>query len=152
GQLISTAGDWVLIIALPFYVFSLTGSTLATGFMFIVQTLPRVLLGSVAGVYVDRWDRRRTMIVADLLRGALLLAMLAVHSLDELWIVYIVAALQSIIAQFFIPAKNALIPRLVAPADLVDASALNSIGDNVARLTAPAIGGALLAWLGLSSV
>jgi hypothetical protein len=50
GQLISTAGDWVLFIALPFYVFSLTGSALATGVMFIVETLPRVLLGSVAGV------------------------------------------------------------------------------------------------------
>src|SRR5512138_2159413 len=115
GQLISTAGDWVLLLALPFFVYSLTGSALATGIMFIVRALPRVLLGSVAGVYVDRWDRRRTMIIADLLRCFLLLAMMAVHTVADLWIIYLAAVLQSTISQFFTPAKNALIPRLVAP-------------------------------------
>src|SRR6202140_1528925 len=57
GQNISMVGDWVLFVALPFYIYALTGSTLATGIMFIVQTLPRLFFGSVAGVFVDRWNR-----------------------------------------------------------------------------------------------
>src|SRR5437660_7176174 len=80
GQLISVFGDWVLLIALPFYIFDLTGSALATGAMFMAQTVPRVLLGSVAGVFVDRWNRKRTMIAADLSRAVLMLALLSVHS------------------------------------------------------------------------
>lgn len=73
GQVVSLIGDWVLLIALPFYVYALTGSVLATGAMFIAETLPRLVLGSLAGVFVDRWDRRWTMIVADVLRALILL-------------------------------------------------------------------------------
>ena len=68
GQLVSMLGDWIVLVALPFYVYQHTGSALATGLMFIVETLPRLFLGSLAGVFVDRWDRRKTMIAADLLR------------------------------------------------------------------------------------
>ncbi|SRR6266536_3202841 len=50
GQNISMVGDWILFVALPFYIYTLTGSTLATGIMFIVQTLPRLFFGSLAGV------------------------------------------------------------------------------------------------------
>src|SRR6478609_10181441 len=98
GQLISVFGDWVLLIALPFYIFDLTGSALATGAMFIAQTVPKVLLGSVAGVFVDRWDRKRTMIAADLSRAALLLTLLTVHSAHSLWIVYVAGFAQGTIA------------------------------------------------------
>src|SRR5437762_8156300 len=94
GGLVSFAGDWMLFIALPVYVYDLTGSALATGGMFIAQTLPRLLMGSVAGVFVDRWDRRRTMIAADLSRAAILLLLLLVRSADQIWLIYLVAFLQ----------------------------------------------------------
>jgi len=152
GQLISLFGDWVLLIALPFYIFDLTGSALATGAMFIAQTVPRVLLGSVAGVFVDRWDRKRTMIAADLSRAVLILALLAVHSVHGLWLIYLVAFVQAVIAQFFTPAKNAVLPLLVPASDLVAANALNALSENLTRLTAPAFGGALFSLLGLASV
>jgi len=118
----------------------------------MASNLPRVLLGSVAGVFVDRWDRRRTMIAADLLRAALILILLTVHSVHWLWIVYLVAFTQALIAQFFTPAKNAIIPLLVGEADLIPANTLNSLSENLTRLTAPALGGALFALLGLASV
>jgi MFS family permease len=152
GQLISVFGDWVLLIALPFYIFDLTGSALATGAMFMAQTVPRVLLGSVAGVFVDRWDRKRTMIAADLSRGVLILALLSVHSAGWLWLIYLVAFVQAVIAQFFTPAKNAIVPLLVGESDLVAANALNSLSENLTRLTAPALGGTLYGLLGLASV
>lgn len=152
GQLISVFGDWVLLIALPFYIFDLTGSALATGAMFMASNLPRVLLGSVAGVFVDRWNRKRTMIAADLLRAALILTLLTVHSVHLLWIVYLVAFTQALIAQFFTPAKNAVIPLLVGEPDLIAANTLNSLSENLTRLTAPALGGALFGLFGLVSV
>ncbi|HCI79913.1 MAG TPA: MFS transporter, partial [Ktedonobacter sp.] len=58
GNFISMMGDWILLVALPFYVFLRTGSALASGAMFIVEVIPTLLLGSVAGVFVDRWSRK----------------------------------------------------------------------------------------------
>src|SRR5919202_3306858 len=150
--LISMLGYWVLFIALPFYIYTLTGSALATGLMFIVETLPPLLLGSVAGVFVDRWDRRRTLIGADLLRGTILLALLVPRSSEWLGIVYVVAFAQSTVAQFFGPAKGALVPRLVGERHLVAANGLDALSNNLTRLIGPTLGGALLAWLGFTSV
>ncbi len=141
GGLISLLGDWMLVVGLPLFVYGLTGSTLATGTTFIAGQIPRVLLGSVAGVFVDRWDRRRTMIVADVLLALSLLPMLLVHAADRLWIVYCVAFVQSAIVQFYRPAEGALLPRLVAADRLVAANSLNALNDNIARLVGPPIGG-----------
>src|SRR5436309_600162 len=139
-------------IALPFFVYDLTRSTLATGGMFIALTVPRLLLGSVAGVFVDRWDRRRTMIAADVSRAAIMLPLLLVRSPERVWIVYLVAFLEAAIAQFFLPAKSAIIPRLVGEEDLLPANSLNSLSDSLTRLVGPALGGALFGLLGLASV
>nr|MBA3944488.1 MFS transporter [Herpetosiphonaceae bacterium] len=77
--LISMMGNWVLYIALPIYIYQLTGSALATSAMFVAEMVPALLLGSVAGVFVDRWDRKRTMVVANLLLTLGLLPLLLVH-------------------------------------------------------------------------
>lgn len=153
GGFISALGDTVLLVALPFYIYQRTGSALATGTMFIVETVPRIMLGSVAGVFVDRWDRRKTMVVCDLSRAALLLMLLPVVSLPGLlWIVYLVAFAQSAITQFFGPANGALLPRVVGKEHLLAANSLGAINQNVNRLVGPALGGALLGLFGLTSV
>ncbi|TMC59319.1 MAG: MFS transporter [Chloroflexi bacterium] len=152
GQLISIIGDWVLFIALPFYVYNMTGSALATGSMFAAQLLPSLLLGSVAGVFVDRWNRKRVMIASDALRGLVLLLLLVVRSPEQLWVVYLVAIAQSTLGQFFVPAKNAIIPVLVDEHELIGANSLNAVSDSVTRLIGPSLGGVLMAWLGLTSV
>jgi MFS family permease len=152
GQLISLIGDWVLNIALPFYVFGLTGSVSATVAMSMEMTVTRMLFGSLAGVFVDRWDRRKTMIAADLLRASVLLLLLAVHSREWVWLIGLTAFVQSTISQFFEPSKNATIPRLVNEQDLVAANSLNAMSDSLTRLVGPALGGALMGALGLSSV
>jgi MFS family permease len=150
--LISMIGDWVLFIALPIYTYNLTKSSLATGIMFMAGTLPRVLLGSVAGVFVDRWDRKWTMVIADLARAVLLLLLLMVRSSESIWIIYLVAFLQATISQFFGPAENALLPQLVDESHLVAANSLNSLNNNLARLGGPALGGLLLASFGFRNV
>jgi MFS family permease len=145
-------GDWVLFIALPVYVYDLTGSALATGGMFIAQTAPRLLFGSIAGVFVDRWDRKRTMIVANLLSAAALLLLLPVHSIADLWLVYLAAFLQASITLFFQPAESALVPTLVGAEHLVHANALIALNWELTRLIAPPLGGMVMALLGLNAV
>jgi len=152
GQLISIIGDLVLLTALPFYIHQRTGSTLATGAMFLAQLVPGVVLGSLAGVFVDRWDRKRTMVITDLARAALLLLLLMVQFREWLWVIYLVAFLEAVIAQFFGPAKSALIPHLVGDQHLMAANTLNAFSHAVTYLVGPAVGGALLAWLGLEPI
>lgn len=139
--LVSMTGDWILNIGLVYYVYALTGSTLASGSVFLAAIAPQILLGSVAGVFVDRWDRRRTMIGANLLLAAVLLPLLAVDDAGSLWIVYPVVVLSTCIEQFFYPAEQALVPHLVAEDDLITANALNGQNRNLARLVGAAIGG-----------
>ncbi len=150
--LISYAGNWMLRVALPLYVYQQTGSTLATGAMFMAGILPHLLLGSVAGVFVDRWDRKRVMVLANLSRAAILLPLLLVPYSGWLWIVYIVAAAESTIGLFFAPAEGALLPRLVGEDRLVTANSLNALNNNLARLAGPPLGGAVAAFSGLAGV
>src|SRR5229473_1218785 len=152
GQLVSLSGDWLLIVALPFYVYQLTGSILQTGVMLMAEMLPRVLLGSVAGVFVDRLNRRWTMILSDLLRSGFLLLLLFVHSRDLLWLIYIVTILQAIISQFFTPAADAIVPSLVDEQELVAANSLSSFSEAITRFIGPPLGGILLVSLGLFGV
>jgi MFS family permease len=152
GGLISFVGDWALFIALPVFVYDLTGSTLATGVMFMAQSLPRLLLGSLAGVFVDRWDRRRTMIVANLLSAAVLLLLLLVRTPANLWLLYMVAFVQTAVTLFFSPAESALVPHLVGEDQLLHANALTALNWELTRLIAPPLGGLAMVWLGFGSV
>lgn len=152
GGLISMAGDWMLRIALPAHVFTMTGSTLATGAMFMAGMLPTLLFGSVAGVFVDRWDRQRTMVLTNLVLAVCILPLMAVQSADLLWIVYVVAFVQSSVGQFFGPAENALLPTLVGEERLLTANSLNALNNNLARLMGPALGGIVAATVGLTGV
>lgn len=152
GGLVSLSGNWMLMAALPLAVYQLTGSTLATGSLFIASTIPRIALGTVAGVIVDRWDRRRILVVANVALALVLLPLLAVDSKDSVWIVYVVAVVQSTLALVVVPAEGALLPRLVGPEHLVQANSLNALNNQIARLIGPAIGGVVVGFGGLGTV
>jgi MFS family permease len=152
GGLLSVAGDWMLLTALPFHVLVLTGSTAATGAMFVAFALPRVLFSLLGGWLTDRFDRRLLMIGCDLARAALLLPLLAVTSKDQLWLVLAVTVAQSTVGQVFMPARNAALPALV-PTDLrVTANSVDALMMGLTRLVGPVAGGALLAGLGFRAV
>jgi Na+/melibiose symporter-like transporter len=148
--LISLTGDWLLRTGLAFQVYVLTGSTLASGGLLLASFLPAVLLGSLAGVFVDRWDRRTTMIVTNVLNAVVLLPLIAVRDESALWIVYGVVLAQSCLQQFFTPAEQSLVPVLVDEHQLVTANALNSQIRDLARLVGAALGGVLAAAGGLT--
>ena len=152
GGLVSYAGNWMLFIALPIYVYQLTGSAVAIGTAFIIGTLPRLLFGTVAGVFADRWDRRNTIIAANLLMGVGLLPLALVRSVDTLWIVYAVSLFNATVSTVVGPAENALLPTLVSEEDLVTANSLNALNDSLARLVGPPLGGAIAGLLGLMGV
>jgi len=151
ANVVSMAGDWALLIALPVYVYTLTRSALATGASFAVYMAPRILLGPLAGVLADRWDRKRTMVAADLAQAAILLPLLAVDAPGRVWIVYLVTFAEAVAAQFCAPAEGALLPHLVPEDELVAANSLDSVMSGVARLAAPPLGGLLVATLGLGA-
>jgi Na+/melibiose symporter-like transporter len=146
---ISLTGDWLLRTGLAFQVYVLTGSTLASGGLLLASFLPTVVLGSLAGVFVDRWDRRRTMIVTNILNAVVLLPLLAVRDDGAIWIVYVVVLAQSCLQQFFSPAEQSMVPHLVEPGQLLTANALNGQIRDIARLAGAAMGGVLAAAGGL---
>ena len=152
GGLVSDLGDWMLMIGLPVFVFQLTGSALTTATVFVVETIPALIAGQVAGVLVDRFDRRRILIAGSLLQAALLLPLLAVTSADRLWIVYLVAAGQSVLARLCGPATLALVPSLVDRDQLTSANALSAVSQNVARLVGAPLGGIAVGLAGLSGI
>src|SRR5262245_57606900 len=118
GQTISQLGDWFNTVAVFALLLDLTGSATAVAWMMIVQFLPVALVGPVAGVVVDRVDRRRLMIAADLIRGTLILGLLLVRELDQVWIAYVVMSLTVSASAFFEPARTATIPNVTTTEEL----------------------------------
>ncbi len=149
---ISESGDWMFMVAMPVYVYELTGSVGATATNFLVELLPALLLSPVAGVLADRWDRRRTMIGVSLAQTAALLPLLAVQGPGEVFVVNIVTAVQAALATVFQPAKYALLPSLVEREDVPAANGLVSLNGNLARLFGASAGGFVLAWSGLPGI
>lgn len=151
GGLVSVAGDWMLMAVLPYVVYVRTGSTVATAGMTIAQLLPGILLGSAAGVLVDRCDRRRVLVVTNALQAVVVLALLLAGD-ELLWVVYVVAGAQSTLASFSMPAEHSLLPELVPAAELVAANALNALNNRIGRLTGLPLGPLVFAFGGLSAV
>lgn len=150
--LISLAGDWVLRIGLAYYVYALTGSTLASALMLLSSFVPQIVLGSIAGVFVDRWSLKPTMVTANLLLTAGLVPLMVVHHANQIWIVYLVIAYEGCVQQFFIPAAQSLLPHLVDDEHLVTANALNNQSNDLSRLIGSAIGGIVGAAGGITAL
>ena len=151
GGLISMLGGWAMWIALPLHVYELSGSTLATSGVVAALVAPGILFGTVAGVFVDRWNRKTTLVLGNVVLAGATLPLLLVDE-SRLWIVYPLVFVLELVEQFTGPAENAFLPRLVPAEELVAANSLNALNNNLARLGGPALGGALYAWMGLTGV
>lgn len=151
GQFISRAGDALQGLASIWLVLELTDNNpLAAGVAGAIEFLPFLLFGLAGGVLVDRWDRRRVMAGADLLRALLLIAIPALHAAGrlEVWHIVLVGFLLSSLGRFFLPARQALLPDLVGEEHLTRANALSEGAAQVAFIAGPAAGGILLAAFG----
>jgi len=148
GQVISNVGDYFYFLAVPIAVNRLTGSTTAMALSMMSIFLPQLLFGLVAGVFVDRWDRKWTMIVADLLRGLIVLLCLTIRSADQVWIFFLVGFLVSSASRFFFPARSAAIPLIVKKNELMVANGLSQITQTVALIAGSALAGFAIGFWG----
>lgn len=145
GQAVSQLGDWFNSVAVFALLLDLTGSATAVAWMMIVQFLPMAIVGPMAGVVVDRVDRRRVMIAADLIRGALVLGLLLVREREHVWLAYVVMALTVSASAFFEPARTATIPNITSAEELMPANALSSATWSAMLAIGASIGGLVTA-------
>lgn len=122
----SFAGDWFLIVPLLGLVYEATESALAAAAVLAAQALPAALLAPVTGMVSDRFDRRKTLIVSDLVRAVLALSLLATGTVGGVWYPLLIVFLEGAGAAFFYPASTSALPNVVADSDLPAANALMS--------------------------
>ena len=154
GQLGSEIGNGLIQLALPWLVLQLTGSAFQLGFAYFCQFLPMLLFGILGGVFVDRWDRRRTIVVVDALRAIGFLSVGIIYFLGDLTVVHVYAVIfmESTLANLFNPARAALMPNLVSKNDLRAANSLMEVSRHIGFLAAPPAGGFLVALLGPAAI
>lgn len=152
GQLISLVGTWMQAVGQAWLVLELTHSPLALGTVTALQFLPVLMLTLFAGVFVDRVAKRRLLLVTQTtaLLQALALAVLVSSGLVQLWHVYVLATVLGLVNAFDNPTRQAFIIEMVGREDLVNAVALNSTLFNGARVIGPALGGIVIARVGLA--
>jgi MFS transporter, DHA3 family, macrolide efflux protein len=144
---ISLFGDRLHQIALGVMVLAVTGSAMQTGLVFLAATLPNLLLGPIAGTFVDRWDQKWVMIAADLLRAGLVLTVPLLADI-HIWLIYPVVFLTTTVSLFFRPAKAAIIPRIVRREDLTPANGAIWTGEAMADIVGYPLAGVFVAFLG----
>lgn len=150
GQAISQLGDAFYYFAFMFMVKKVTGSDAMVGYVAALETLPFLLIGPYAGVLADRIDRRRIMLLSDVLSaGALLSFGLAtcVNGSPPLWSLFVTPAILSSVRAFFMPAKNAAIPALVPGDKLMAANALSMATQNFMFLISLGVAGTIVSAL-----
>jgi DHA3 family macrolide efflux protein-like MFS transporter len=143
---VSNCGDWLALLSLFSRIaFRGKGSPSEVSGIFIAFIIPVAVLGPVAGVFVDRWSIKRTMIVSDLLRAVIVLLFTVSAALFQF---YALLFALSAVSCFFMPAQAVAIPRIVRKEELLLAHAINSQTMNLNKVISPAIAGALVAWAG----
>ena len=148
GQLVSNAGDWFNQIAVLGLVTTLTGSGLAAGLLFFVDSVPNALISPWAGAVADRFDRRRLMIITDVLRAVIALSMILIDKPSQVPIIYVLSAFLVILSAFFYPAQQAAIPNLVRRDNLLTANAISAATWATMLAVGAALGGIVAATLG----
>jgi MFS family permease len=145
GQMVSTLGTSMSAVTLPLLILVLTGSPAQAGIAGFLQALPFVILSLPAGALVDRWDRKRTMILCDMGRGISFLAIPLADALGHLTIglIYVAVTIHGILFTFFNLAEVAALPQVVSKEQLPAASSLNQAGETASFLVGPPLGGLL---------
>jgi MFS family permease len=144
-------GTWITRIATSWLIYRLTGSAFLLGVTGFCGQIPTLVLAPVAGVYVDRWNRHRVLVVTQVLSmlQSLALAVLALAGIITVAEVLALQLCQGLINAFDTPARQAFVVSMIEDrADLPNAIALNSTMVNASRILGPSIGGVLIAWVG----
>ena len=147
GMCVSLLGDGIFLVAMAWQVYALSNAPTALAIVGITMTVPTIAFLLLGGVVSDRFDRRRVMVAADVLRGLAvgLMALLSLTGVIELWHIAALAAVYGAGTAFFSPSFDALVPEVLPPGDLAQANALDQFVRPIAlRLAGPALGGVLI--------
>ncbi len=148
GQIVSLAGTWITTTATSWLVYRLTGSAWLLGIVGFAGQFPAFLFGPFAGIFVDRWDRRRLLIVTQVISMLQSFALAALTFSGHITVeaIVLLSILQGVVNAFDMPGRQAFLIALIEnKADLGNAIALNSSMVNVARLLGPSIAGVVIA-------
>ncbi|MFN8439530.1 MAG: MFS transporter [Caldilineaceae bacterium] len=154
GQLISILGSATADFAVGIWVYQQTGSVFRFAMIALTSVLPRLLISPLAGVVVDRWNRRTVMLVSDFVHAlcSLTIWLLLLSGQLEIGLLYIVMAVAALASAFQEPAYQAAIPQLVHKEQLGQANGMVDLARGAGQLLAPLLGGFLLAWIGLGGI
>jgi MFS transporter, DHA3 family, macrolide efflux protein len=146
AQIVSIFGDFLALFAVLSDVsFRLRASAAQVTLISVAFLIPFALLGPVAGVFVDRWDAKRTMILSDLIRSALAVGLVFASGLNQ---IYAILFALSAVSTFFVPAQTIMIRSVTPREGLMAANALMQQAFQVVRIISPAIAGAMVNWVG----
>jgi MFS family permease len=152
AQIVSEIGDWFYTLSIYTLLLQLTGHASSVALALVLQVLPQTLVGPTAGVVNDRVRRKQVMIAADLIRFAVVLAMLLVRSRSMVGLVYPLLLAETVMAAFFEPARSAVIPNIAAKEEVLIANTLSSATWSVNLLIGASVGGAVAAFFGREAV
>jgi MFS family permease len=152
GQTISTFGSEVAAVAAPFQLYQLTHSTLQVGLLSLCELAPLLTLTIVGGAIADAVDKRRLLLVTEVLLALVALGFAFNASLDEprVWAIYVLVTLAMSIFSLGVAGMNSVIPRLVDRDDLTPAIAIENVYGSTTNVAGPALGGALIVVFGLT--
>ncbi|MCH2667390.1 MAG: MFS transporter [Deinococcales bacterium] len=141
GQLVSLLGDWFNLIASATLIAILTESGLAVGGLFIVRMLAPFLVSPIAGVVADRFNRKNILVATDIARSVTLLCFLLIRDPGDIWLLYVLTAIQMGISGFFTPTRTAFLGDLVSKRELGAANAISASTWSVMLSVGAALGG-----------
>jgi len=148
AQIVSEIGDWFYTLSIYTLLLQLTGHASSVALALVLQVLPQTFVGPTAGVVNDRVRRKYVMISADLVRVAVVLAMLLVRSRSTVWLVYPLLLMETTMAAFFEPARSSVIPNIAAKGEVLIANTLSSATWSVNLLIGASVGGVVAAFFG----
>ncbi|HEU5199038.1 MAG TPA: MFS transporter, partial [Ktedonobacterales bacterium] len=152
GQLISTAGSQMRIVAVAWQVYLLSGSALELGLLGLLQAIPTMIFSLMSGVIADAFDRRKLLLFTQvsLALCSTALALLTAFNLITVPLIYLIAFVSAAVAAFDFPTRQALIAKIVPGEQLTNAYSLNSLTFSLATVIGPTLGGFTIAWVGVA--
>jgi len=152
SQVVSMSGTWMQGVAQAWLVLQLSGSSVDLGITVGLQFGPVLVLGAWAGALADRVDKRKLLLVTQAAAAvlALVLGLLTVADVVTVWMVWLLAALTGVCVALGIPSQQSFVYEMVGPDDLANAVGLNGVVINASRIAGPALGGVLIASVGVA--
>src|SRR6266851_2153090 len=153
GQLISSAGTQMQVVAVSWQVYLLTHSAIALGLIGLVQAIPRLIFSLVGGVFADVFDRRKLLLIIEIVLASTsaVLALCTIFHVINIAIIIVVVLIAASVSAFEFPTRQAIVPSLVRREEMIDALSLNTAMMQLTFIIGATAGGFAIAWIGVAN-